>query len=182
MPVRINYDGTFKIKRAASDVYAFLVTPDEFAPLMPYFKELKDVTPDGFTLVMEIGIPQIRGRAEVKVKRLPADDARVSKAAYSASGKHSLGMVDTRLSYVVNSIADMESEVSWQCESIVSGTLASLAQGILAPLAKRNIDQMVKSVQRALNGENEPESEKGGLWKRMSGGVKRAMASKGDDQ
>lgn len=179
--MKISYDGTFTANQSPEDVYQFLITPQKYAPLMPFFKELKDVEDDGFTLVMEIGIPQLRGKAEVKVSRLPSENSDLLQANYNASGKHSLGMVDSLVSYTVTSAGEGKSDVKWRCDSVVSGTLASLAQGIMAPLAKRNIDQMVKSVQRALNGGTEAEAEKPGVWGRMSEGVKR-FTTKGDRQ
>ena len=42
--------------------------------------------------------------------------------------------------------------VTWQTESVVSGTLVSLANGILMPLAKRQIKSLVASVRASLNG------------------------------
>jgi carbon monoxide dehydrogenase subunit G len=165
--VKFKYDGTFKVNRSAQEAFDFLVSPSEFAPLLPYFKELKDLSAEGFTLVMEIGIPQLRGQVEAKVNRVRQPEDAGMQAAYNASGRHSLGMVDSQLAYSVAATADGESEVTWLCESLVSGTLASLAQGILAPLARRNIDQMIKAVQRELNGEA-PE-QKAGLWARLSG-------------
>lgn len=170
--MKFKYNGTFKVNRSAEEAFDFLVSPNEFAPLLPYFKELKDVSPEGFTLVMEIGIPQLRGQVEAKVNRVPQPADAGMQAVYNASGRHSLGMVDSQLSYSVTALAEGESEVTWLCESLVSGTLASLAQGILAPLAKRNIDQMIKAVQRELNGEA-PE-QKTGLWARLSGRSKDA--------
>lgn len=179
--MKISYDGTFTANQSPEEVYQFLITPQKYAPLMPFFKELKDVEEDSFTLVMEIGIPQLRGKAEVKVNRLPSESSDLLQANYNASGKHSLGMVDSVVSYTVTSAGEAKSDVKWKCDSVVSGTLASLAQGIMAPLAKRNIDQMVKAVQRALNGGAEPDAEKPGVWGRMSEGVKR-FATKGDRQ
>lgn len=179
--MKLSYDGTFTANQTPEEVYQFLITPEKYAPLMPFFKELKDVEADNFTLIMEIGIPQMRGKAEVKVRRLPSESSDVLQAKYNASGKHALGMVDSVVSYTVTASGDATSDVKWQCDSVVSGTLASLAQGILAPLARRNIDQMVKSVQRALNGGAEPEVEKAGVWSRMSEGVKR-FTTKGDRQ
>lgn len=176
--MKFKYDGTFKVNRSAKEAYDFLISPNEFAPLLPFFKELKDVSAESFTLVLEIGIPQMRGKAEVKVNRVPQAETAALLAAYTASGRHSLGMVDSQLNYSVAPVSDGESEVTWLCESLVSGTLASLAQGILAPLARRNIDQMIKSVQRELNGEA-PE-QKVGLWARISGRGKEASPDKGE--
>ncbi len=51
---------------------------------MPYFKELKDVQPGAFTVGLEVGIPQVRGRVDVAVKLV--ESVKPERATYKSSG------------------------------------------------------------------------------------------------
>lgn len=145
--MKVELDGTFEVASPVEESFGFLSDPTRFAPLLPYFKELKEVGDDCFTVVLEIGVPQIRGTAEVQVKLV--EKAFPVRAKYRSSGRHALGMIDSDLGFTLQPAA-IGSTVSWSSVSIVNGMLASLAQGILVPLAKRQIKSMVKSFQDAL--------------------------------
>lgn len=137
----------FDVTSAPSETFAFLTDPQQFAPLLPYFKELKDVQPRAFTVGLEVGIPQVRGRFDVDVKLV--ESIEPERATYKSSGRHALGVVDSELvfSVVPNGAG---STVRWHSASVVNGTLASLAQGILVPLAKRQIRSLVQTCQSRL--------------------------------
>jgi carbon monoxide dehydrogenase subunit G len=154
--VKVELDGVFEVASSLEESFGFLGDPTCFAPLLPYFKELKEVNDDGFTVVLEIGVPQIRGKAEVQVKLV--EKAFPLRARYRSRGRHALGMIDSDLGFTLQPAA-AGSTVSWSSVSIVNGTLASLAQGILVPLAKRQIKSLVKSFQDALaSSENATQS------------------------
>jgi uncharacterized protein len=142
--VKVELDGTFDVTTSPEETFAFLTDPERFAPMLPYFKELKNVKSGSFTVGLEVGIPQVRGRVDVAAVLLEAVSAH--SARYKTSGRHALGMVDSILSF---SLAPNPAgcSVQWKSESVVSGTLASLAQGILVPLAKRQIKTLIQACQ-----------------------------------
>jgi uncharacterized protein len=145
--VKVDLADKFDVTTAPAETFAFLTDPELFAPLLPYFKELKDVQPGAFTVGLEVGIPQVRGRVDVAVKLV--ESVKPERATYKSSGRHALGMVDSELAFSV--VPNGEgSTVRWQSSSVVNGTLASLAQGILVPLAKRQIRLLVKTCQDRL--------------------------------
>ncbi len=145
--MKVELADQFEVTTAPADTFAFLTDPQRFAPLLPYFKELKDVEPGAFTVGLEVGIPQLRGRVDVDVKLV--ESVAPERAAYKSSGRHALGMVDSELAFSV-APSGTGSMVRWQSASVVNGTLASLAQGILIPLAKRQIKALVKTCQDRL--------------------------------
>ncbi len=147
--MKVNLDGDFEVAATANETFAFITTPERFAPVLPYFKELKDISGRQFTIVLEVGVPQIRGTAEVNAELVEAQAPH--RAVYTVRGRHALGMMDSTMTFSVAE-APVGSNVTWQTESVVSGTLASLAQGILLPLAKRQIKSLVASVRTALGG------------------------------
>lgn len=145
--MKVELADQFDVTTAPGETFAFLTDPERFAPLLPYFKELKDVQPGAFTVGLEVGIPQVRGRVDVDVKLV--ESVAPERAIYKSSGRHALGMVDSELAFSVAPNGN-GSTVRWQSASVVNGTLASLAQGILVPLAKRQIRLLVKTCQDRL--------------------------------
>lgn len=145
--MKLDLSGEFEVQANPTAAYDFLMDPHRMAPLLPMFKELKAVDSSGFTVVLEVGVPQIRGRVETVVKRLECLPNQ--KAQFDCRGRHTLGMADTLLGFELTPSGN-GSRVSWQCQSIVRGTLASLANGVLAPLAKRNIASMIEVLQTEL--------------------------------
>jgi carbon monoxide dehydrogenase subunit G len=163
--MKVELDGTFDVATPPEESFGFLTDPMRFAPLLPYFQELKDVGHDAFTVVLAIGVPQIRGRAEVQVKLV--EKAFPLRARYRSCGRHALGMIDSDLGFTLQPAA-AGSSVSWSSVSIVHGTLVSLAQGILVPLAKRQIKSLVKSFQDALQSSGSGARAAGGLARNTS--------------
>jgi carbon monoxide dehydrogenase subunit G len=149
--MKVEIADQFDVTTAPLETFAFLTDPQKFAPLLPYFKELKDVQPGSFTVGLEVGIPQVRGRVDVDVRLV--ESVVPEHATYRSSGRHALGIVDSELVFSVSPNGS-GSTVRWRSASVVNGTLASLAQGILVPLAKRQIRSLVQSCQNRLETES----------------------------
>lgn len=150
--MNVDLDGDFETPAAVEETFAFLTTPERFAPVLPYFKGLEVKDARHFTVSLEVGVPQIRGRADVEAELVEV--LRPSRAVYLIKGRHALGMMDSRMTFAVTPTA-AGAKVAWTTHSVVSGTLASLAQGILLPLAKRQIKSLVQAVRATLSGEGE---------------------------
>ena len=97
--MKVELADQFDVTTSPADTFAFLTDPERFALLLPYFKELKDVQPGAFTVGLEIGIPQVRGRVDVDVKLVEC--VAPERATYRSSGRHALGMVDSELGFSV---------------------------------------------------------------------------------
>jgi carbon monoxide dehydrogenase subunit G len=150
--MKLDLSGDFEVQASPAAAYAFLMDPHRLAPLLPMFKELSAVHEEGFTVVLEMGVPQVRGRVEAVVKRL--DCIQDQRARFDCRGRHALGMADTLLAFELTP-RGTGSCIRWECQSIVRGTLASLANGVLAPLAKRNVASMIEVLKAEL-GPREP--------------------------
>jgi carbon monoxide dehydrogenase subunit G len=161
--MKVLLDGDFLVSTTPAETFDFITTPEKFAPILPYFKELRSVSGKEFGVILEVGVPQIRGKADVTARRI--EEVVNQQAVYELNGRHALGMIDARMSFIIEPIAE-GSKVSWTSEGVVSGTLASLAQGILLPLAKRQIKSLVVSVQKALGAVEDPSKDPSGLLKR----------------
>ncbi len=152
--MNVDLDGEFDTAASADETFAFITTPKKFAPVLPYFKGLDVKDQRHFTVTLEVGVPQIRGRADVEAELVESEAP--SRAVYVIKGRHALGMMDSRMTFTVSSAdGNAGAHVVWTTQSVISGTLASLAQGILLPLAKRQIKSLVQAVRKELGGEEE---------------------------
>jgi carbon monoxide dehydrogenase subunit G len=167
--MKISLNGEFEVSASPEEAFAFISTPNRFAPVLPYFKDLKNAAEGSFVVVLEIGVPQIRGIVEVNT--LLIEQRPPEHLVYKARGHHTLGMMDSMLMFDVAPKPN-GSIVRWQTESVVSGTLVSLANGILLPLAKRQIKSLVASVRASLDGTEasaSPPSSSGSLLRGLFG-------------
>lgn len=153
--MKIDLGGDFTVATSPADSYAFLTDPTRFAPLLPMFKELSNVTDTGFRVVLDIGMPQVRGRAEADV--VFVEKSLGELASLKSKVRHALGMADTDMRFHLEP-SGTGTKVAWTCSTMVRGTLASLASGILAPLARKNVDDMIRSVQQELGTPGAPDS------------------------
>jgi uncharacterized protein len=145
--VNIDLDGKFDVAANRQAVFDYLTDPQRFGPLLPYFREIKEVGPDSFRLGLEVGVPQIRGTADVHVRVIELVAGQLAR--YRSTTKMALGVVDSDLSFRLDD-AGGGTAVIWETRSKVRGNLASIAGGILAPLARRNINAVIQSLQAAL--------------------------------
>lgn len=162
--MKVDMNGDFEVATTPDETFNFITTPETFAPILPYFKELRAVEDDSFIVVLEVGVPQIRGQAEVRAQQVEAVEPE--RVVYDITGRHGLGMIDARMTFDI-APTDEGARVVWTSKGTVSGTLASLAQGILLPLAKRQIASLVASVQKEL-GVPESAKKNSGLLKRSA--------------
>jgi carbon monoxide dehydrogenase subunit G len=145
--VNIDLEGRFDVSAGRQVVFGYITDPHRFGPLLPYFREIKEVGPEFFRLGLEVGVPQIRGTADVHVNVVELVPDQLAR--YRSTTKMALGVVDSDLSFRLED-AGAGTAVVWQTRSKVRGNLASIAGGILAPLARRNINAVIESLQAAL--------------------------------
>ncbi|MEI6301241.1 MAG: SRPBCC domain-containing protein [Betaproteobacteria bacterium] len=147
--MKLQLDGSFDVEATPTEVFAFLTDPMRFAPLLPMFRELREVESQRFKVILEVGVPQIRGTVEatVTVVELLAG----TRARYKSSTRHTLGMADSDIGFEL-APRGTGTRVVWRSETLVRGTLASIANGILMPLAKRNVQAMIDALRTALGG------------------------------
>lgn len=151
--MRIDLEGSFDVSASAPDAYRALTDPRRVAPLLPLFRELRDVTDDTFVVLMDVGVPQVRGTVQAKVRfveRVPG-----SRAALASNVQHSLGMADSSIVFQLTELP-AGSRVDWTCKAAVRGTLASVAAGVLEPLARRNVVAMIEAVRKELGAPDAP--------------------------
>jgi len=142
------FQGDFVVKKKPEEVYDFLADPQKFCPLLPDFEKMTTTDAQHFTVSLKVGIAHIRGMATVKVALEEAERPR--SARYSGKGSVAGGTVEIGSGFELEAIPD-GTRVRWKGTGQVFGQLASLAGGLLEPLARKNVQRLIDSLQSALS-------------------------------
>ncbi len=143
-----NFGGEFEVQRTPEETYDFLTDPNRFCPLLPDYERVELRDPDNFVVDVKVGISHIRGTAVVKL--CLAERERPSRAKYTGKASMAGGNVDLNASFDLRPNGG-GTVVTWKGEAQVFGQLASVAGGLLQPLARKNIQKAIASLQSALN-------------------------------
>jgi carbon monoxide dehydrogenase subunit G len=141
------FQGDFVVKRKPEEVYDFLADPNRFCPLLPDFERMTAVDASHFTVSLKVGVAHIRGTATVKMTMEEAERPR--RARYSGKGSVAGGTVEFGSAFDLEPVSE-GTRVRWKGSGQVFGQLASLAGGLLEPLAKKNVQKVIDSLQAAL--------------------------------
>jgi len=141
------FQGDFVVRKQPEEVYDFLADPNRFCPLLPDFEKLTSTDARHFTVSLKVGIAHIRGTATVKMALEEAERPRTAR--YSGKGNVAGGRVEIGSGFELEPIPE-GTRVRWKGTGQVFGQLASLAGGLLEPLARKNIQRLVDSLQAAL--------------------------------
>ena len=135
------------MNRPQEEVYAFLADPNRFCPLLPDFENMSATDANHYTVSLKVGIAHIRGTATVKMALEETQQPR--SARYSGKGNLARGTIEIGSGFELETIPE-GTRVRWNGTCQVFGQLASLAGGLLQPLAKKNIQRLIDSLQAAL--------------------------------
>lgn len=144
--MKIQDHGQFTVNTSMEKLLPFITDPEFMARALPDVREYKVDGPDSASLKMAVGVSHIRGVLPAKFKLERGEDGKLAVLA-NASGMGS--RIDLRLDFT---LTDRTSAVlvDWSSSADVNGTLASVGAGLLRPLARKQFDAVVTSVQTAL--------------------------------
>jgi len=143
----ITQSGEFRVGKSPEEVFAFLTDPGRFAPLLPDYQSHAVADERNFTVTVKVGVGHIRGAARVEMQLTEAQ--RPSRAAYHGKGSVAGGGVNVAAGFDLAGDGS-GTRVRWKGEAQMHGPLISVAGGLLEPLAKKNIQRLIESVQKAL--------------------------------
>ncbi|HZQ92486.1 MAG TPA: DUF2505 family protein [Terriglobales bacterium] len=143
-----SFGGGFQVQRSPESVYEFLTDPQKFCPLMPDFQSMTMHDATHFTVRVNVGVSHIRGVADVKMELAAAERPR--RAQYKGQGAVPGGNVSLTAGFEL-SPSDGGTQVTWKGDAQVFGRIISMAGGLLEPLARKNLQKLIDSLQAALN-------------------------------
>ncbi len=141
------FQGEFVVRRKPEEVFDFLADPNRFCPLLPDFEKMTTTDASHFTVSLKVGIAHIRGTANVKMTL--EEGLRPTSARYSGKGSVAGGTVEFGSGFDLATVPE-GTRVRWKGTGQVFGQLASLAGGLLEPLARKNVQRLIDSLQAAL--------------------------------
>ncbi|HET7208376.1 MAG TPA: SRPBCC domain-containing protein [Terriglobales bacterium] len=143
----ISFSGEFEANKTPEQVYDFLTDPQKFAPLLPEYKGMSMQDPTHFTVKVNVGVSYIKGTADVKMELAQAE--RPKRAQYKGLGTVAGGNASIIAGFDL-AATQVGTKVNWQGEAQIFGKLLSVGGGLLQPLAKKNIQKLIDSLQAAL--------------------------------
>jgi len=146
--MEIKLGGEFVVSKKPDDVYAFLVDPNRFCPLLPDYESVTIQDDKSFLVKLRVGISHIRGTAAMKLAL--AEAVKPTHAVYEGQGEVPGGNATLRAGFDLEPAAG-GTKVLWSGRAHVLGRIASLAGGLLEPLAKKNLQKLIDALQAALN-------------------------------
>jgi carbon monoxide dehydrogenase subunit G len=145
--MEIKLGGEFVVSKRPEEVYAFLVDPNRFCPLLPDYESVAVQGDKSFLVKLRVGISHIRGTASVKLSL--AEAVQSKRALYEGQGEVPGGNATLRAGFDLEP-AGAGTKVLWNGQAHVLGRIASLAGGMLEPLAKKNLQKLIDALQAAL--------------------------------
>jgi carbon monoxide dehydrogenase subunit G len=147
-----SFGGEFTVQTTPEETYDFLTDPNRFCPLLPDYEKVDVRDAENFVVNVKVGISHIRGTAAVKLHLVAHD--RPSHALYTGKATMAGANVDLTARFDLRP-ADNSTVVAWKGEAQVFGRLTSIAGGLLEPLARKNVQKVIESLQQAMNGNSQ---------------------------
>jgi len=148
--VAFNFGGEFAVQRSPEETYDFLIDPKSFCPLLPDYQNVDVRGPEDFIVEVKVGISHIRGTAKVSLHL--QEHNRPTRAVYAGKATMAGGNVDLNAGFDLRPDGN-GTIVKWNGNAQVFGRLTSIAGGLLEPLARKNVQKVIASLQQAMNGD-----------------------------
>jgi uncharacterized protein len=145
--------GTFLTNRAADEVFDLLANPERFALLLPDFESMSVQDETHFTVRIVIAVGEIGGHASLAMELREA--LRPSDVEYTGEAMIAGSPLELWLRFQIAS-SEGTTEVRWQGEFLLDGTLALMAGGLIDSMGRKNFERMAKHIQNALRDEVVP--------------------------
>lgn len=145
------FSGDFTIATPRAEAYAVLSRPERFAPLLPTYLS-HEMQPDGSALVkVKVGVGKVKGTGEVVLTL--EEKIEPVRARYSGKGKVMGGVFNLDAGFELEELNPQSTRVNWRGEMAIFGKLVSLAGGLIKPIAERDINNLIQTLQAQLGGE-----------------------------
>jgi len=143
----MTHSGSFSTQRPAEEVFELLANPERFAPLMPDFESMAMVDATHFTLRTVIQMGTISGHANLAMEL--RNSVRPVQVGYYGEATIAGGPLRLNLEFTITAASDI-TEVGWQGEVSLGGTLAMMAGNLLETMSQQNFERMAERLQQSL--------------------------------
>lgn len=149
-----SFAGEFTIATSREEAFAVLSATPRFAPLMPTYKSHAMREDGSADVEVKVGVGKVRGTG--KVNLMLEECVAPERARYLGKGEVMGGAFNLKAGFDLEELGPDRTRVNWEGELAIFGKLVSLAGGLVKPVAERDINKMIESLQIALGGAEEP--------------------------
>lgn len=142
--------GTATLNAPADRVWRALLDPAVLARTLPGVTRLETVGPEHYRGTIAAGVAAIKGTFEGDVKL--TDLQEPSSLVLRASGAGAPGTVQADVEVSLADLGGGRTEVSYDAQAIVGGTIGGVGQRVLAGVAKKMAGQFFSAVDAELAG------------------------------
>lgn len=160
--------GQHEFSAPASEIYGRLLDPDSLRSCMPGCERLDPVSQDEFSIAMSVPIPAVKGEYEGTVSILDRQPPSSFRMRIEVVGKS--GFVNADASMQVEPNGDAASIVRYEADAQIGGPAASVGQRVLTGISRRQVDQMMRCLDRS--GASKPS-----LWSRIAAWFRARLSS-----
>lgn len=142
--------GSHALHAPRQQVWEALHDPRVLAATLPGCQQLEARGDGVYAATVHIGVASVTGTYTGEVALLDLDEPE----AYTlkARGQGSPGTVDATARIHLDEVAPGQTEVSYDADAVVGGTIAGVGQRVLAGVAKRNAQAFFEAVDAHLTG------------------------------
>ena len=147
----IKFSGEFEVRKDPEKVYGFLTNANAFAALLSNPKDLTIQDDRHFTVKAKVDIFFIKKTADMQMEmtesRPPSHARFKGHTVIAGQNLIVIGSFDLTPISLANAV---RTQVKWQGNVEIAGTLASLAGNLLEPIGKIWIQKIIDDLQRAM--------------------------------
>ncbi len=131
----MHFTGQQKIRATMPEIWAFFMDPDKVAQCAPGFKSMEVLGPDHFKPTLSVGVGPVRATftLDVQLSEMHEPDHAVMTARGSAAGS----AVEVRAAVSLTPESDEITDLNYDAQVNVSGTLASVGSRLMEGTANK---------------------------------------------
>jgi carbon monoxide dehydrogenase subunit G len=145
----VKMHGNHTLNAPRSQVWAFLMTPECIAKVMPGCERLEEVAPDTYEATLKLGIAAVKGTYTGSVQLL--DKTSPSHYRMTIDGSGTPGFVKGEATIDLQE-QDGKTVLTYDADTQVGGLIANVGQRMISGVAKLLINQSLKKLDEELAG------------------------------
>lgn len=149
----MNLSGEHRFAAPRERVYNLLLDPQALGSCMPGCRKLEPIDADHFALSFAVPVPSVKGEYEGTVEIVERDPPEAIRMKIAMSGQS--GFVNADAHMQLQSV-DGGTLVHYDADAQVGGSVALVGQRVLTGITRRQLDQMMRSLEEYRAGVSRP--------------------------
>jgi carbon monoxide dehydrogenase subunit G len=139
--------GQYTLDAPQEKVWAFLMTPEAIAKVMPGCEQLEEVAPDTYKATLKLGIAAVKGTYTGSVQLLDKTPPTHYRMLIDGSGAPGFVKGEATVDLAEQ---DGKTVLSYDADTQVGGLIANVGQRMIGGVAKLIINQSLKKLEEEL--------------------------------